>query len=229
MALFTIIRTICSIHNDYVWPSQWVFVTSQWFICLQNEAVHLHNDFLWFLSYHTFIIKFDCDFDNDSIWLQNDSVWPHHDTVWPHNEFTFQWLCLTFTVAVLLSLYLYMILTMTLCDLPNDCVSSQGLRVSSQWLCALHNNYMTSTMILCELNNDSLWSKQWFCVPSQRGCVVFMRVLVTFTMTYVPSQWLMCPHCDLCVTVHDLWHLDKFLKQVKYNYNHKNHSDFICN
>lgn len=58
-----------------------------------------------------------------------------------------------------------------------------------------------------------------------------MRVLVTFTMTYVPSQWLCDLHsdfftltvtiCDLCDTVHDLWHSDEFLKQVKYNYNHK--------
>lgn len=174
---------------------------------LHNESLWLHNDlhafkmrlctltmtFCWSLSYHTFIIKFDCDFDSDSIWLQNDSVWPHNGIVWPHNEFTCpyndyvwlsQWLCY------------YMTLTMTLCDLPNDYVSSQGLWVSSQWLCALHNNCMTSTMILCDLNNDSLWSKQWLCVPSQRGCAVFMRLPVTFTMTYVPSQWLCDLHSD---------------------------------
>lgn len=95
-----------------------------------------------------------------------------------------------------ISLYLYMTLTMTLCDLPNDCVSSQGLWVSSQWLCAIHNNCMTSTMILCDLNNDSLWSKQWLCGPSQRGCNLhetpcdLHNDLCALTMTVWPSQWL---------------------------------------
>lgn len=82
------------------------------------------------------------------------------------------------------------------CELPNDCVSSQGLWVFSQWLCDLYNDCMTSTTTLCDLNNDSLWFKQWLCVPSQRGCVAFMRLLVTFTMTYVPSQWLCDLHSD---------------------------------
>ena len=134
MALFTIIMTICNIHSDYVWPSQWVFVTSQWFTCFQNETVHPHNDSLWSLSYHTLTIKFDCDcdFDNDFVWLHNDSVWPHNDIVWLiMSSYALrmimsdsQWLCNYHYISIWPWQWL--------CDLPNDCVLSQGLWVFSQ-------------------------------------------------------------------------------------------------
>lgn len=92
MALFTIIMTIRNIHNDYVWPSQWVFVTSQWFTCFQNEAVHPHNDSLWSLS---------LPYSHNKIWLWLwlwqwlclTSQWlmcPHNDFVCPHCD-----LCIT--------------------------------------------------------------------------------------------------------------------------------------
>lgn len=163
MALSTIIMTICNIHNDYVWPSQWVFVTSQWFTCLQNEAVHPHNDFLWSLSYHIFTIKFDCDFDNDSIWLQNDSVWPHNDIVWPHNEFTCpyndyfwlsQWLCYYHYISIWPWQWLCVIFPMTVylhkdfgCP-HNDCVPFTITVWPLQWF------FVTLTMTLYDLSND---------------------------------------------------------------------------
>lgn len=187
VTLYVITMTLC-LHSHYVWPSQWLCALynegkpSQWLCMASQWLVCLHDDLV--------------PSNNDSVCLSQGICVPFTMTSVCHNdsECPSQWLW-TLTVSL-------WTLTVTM-DPHNDYVPSQWLWVGSTValcnnLCALIVNLCLLTKPQCSFHNDfarpskdSIWPSH--CMPSQCLC--------TFTMTWVPWQWL---HVTFAITLCDL-------------------------
>lgn len=148
-------------HNDTVWPAHWVWVT--FIMKLYALQMTFYTTIMTSVSsqYHsvtftlTFCYLWDlCALHSDCVTLTNTLCDCHN---YVH--------VLRMTLyALIIRLYTF---SVTLYDLPSDCVTFIMMNVPSKWL------IVTFT--------TTLWQSQWLCVSSQ--CFVF------FHNDYVATQW----------------------------------------
>lgn len=106
----TLTVTLCEMHNDLLWCSQWFYVLSQWLCVKQtrNECVCPYNDSV---IYKIML----CSFSKTLWYLHNGFVHHYNDNM----QYS-QWLCMTFT--------------MSLCDFTMIYMPSKWGCAPSQWL-----------------------------------------------------------------------------------------------
>lgn len=170
-------------HNDTVWSAHWVWVT--FIMKLYALPMILYTVIMTSVSsqWHTatftlmFCYLWDlCALHSDCVTLTNTLCDPHNYISCPHNDFV----CSHNEIVYLHSVTLY--------DLPNDCVTYNDECTLKMTHYDFHNNSVIVTVTLCVLTMLCVLS-QWLCDYTMTICDSY-NDYVSFTVI------LSYPHND---------------------------------